>query len=125
MRVRVRLAELLQERGASVARFAREAGVSYPRAAALVRGRAEAVRLDLLERILSWAGCRTDDLLVREKAPAGQAEAFDVQPSQEAERLAERAKRATRAVAVPASEAKVKPPDDPGGTEGLDGARQH
>ena len=110
MRVRVRLAELLQERGASVARFAREAGVSYPRASALVRGRAEAVRLDLLDRIASWAGCSVRDLLVREQVEAGTVEAFDVKPSPEAERLAERAKRATRAVAVPSPDPEVKPP---------------
>lgn len=97
MRVRCRLADLLQERGASVARFAREAGVSYPRANALARNLARAITWDVLEAVCRWAGCGPERVLTLERVPKGTArEAFDLEVTEEGRRLAERARRAER-----------------------------
>lgn len=67
-RLRVRLRELLEERGLSIQAFSRESGVCYPSAHDLVRDRARRVDFGTIETICSYFGKSIDEVLVLEES---------------------------------------------------------
>jgi putative transcriptional regulator len=66
MRIRVRLVELLEERGRTIYWLAKEVGADFTTLYRLRDGEAKGIRFELLARICGALGCELTDLLVLE-----------------------------------------------------------
>ena len=69
MAVEVRLAEVMAERGMSVADLARTIGLTAANVSILKNGHARAVRFGTLNAICDALECEPGDILVRVKGP--------------------------------------------------------
>jgi putative transcriptional regulator len=72
--VRLRVSELLKERGMSTAEFAEKAGFAYNTALALVRDSYDKIGKDTLARICEVLDVEPGDVIVIDPAPAKKTE---------------------------------------------------
>ncbi len=68
--VRIRVAELLEEKGWTITRLMRESGLSYPTVHRLAHGDARAINLETIDRLCHALEVSVDELLVREEEEA-------------------------------------------------------
>ena len=64
--VKLRVPELLKERGWNISEFGRKADISYPTALRLAKGEADAITLDMIDKLCDVFGVTVEELILRE-----------------------------------------------------------
>ena len=65
--IRLRVPELLKERGWTITRLMRESNLSYPTAHRLAHGDAEAITLETVDKLCKAFGVKVEELIVSDE----------------------------------------------------------